>query len=145
MKFRYESETPFSQPTLLCTVSTWPPGRVRERVAIPAVVDTGADLTLFPDSLRRNWNIESVGIEEIMLPDLKEIETELFSMVVQLPGWKPVAILAGVHPGANVLMGQDILQHGTLIANGVRQEFELIWGDGSLAGRLGRLLRSSQR
>jgi len=119
---RYPYDESYEPPAAVLPLRASAPGRLDEGTLIPALVDTGADMTVLPEAM----------IRQLRLPPVGQVEAHGFrgalqSLIVyaaelQVEG---TTVLCEVLAGNEALLGRDILGRCVLVLDGPRKKVEL--------------------
>lgn len=97
------------------------PGTVG-KAAAPALVDTGAELTVIPDRLARSLRLPMVNEMTVRgVTGAKRVR--IYGAEVEIGGARLSIEVAGV--GTQTLLGRDVLNRWTLVLRGPAQTLEL--------------------
>ena len=114
----------------------WPPApivsvtltgvvKTRPKVTVEAMIDTGADITAVPETLRDRLNLYRLG--RLQLEDVRGVRELVYTYEVRLGlnEEKPIEMEVVLAPFSFVVLGRDWLQNHYLLLNGPEQRFLL--------------------
>lgn len=107
-------------PIKVCTAGT------TEKTECRAKVDTGADISVLPESIRRELRLPPRGFAQvrgIMDKKLKTVPT--YSIIVYIAESRPVEVEVISAMRRDFLMGRDVLNRFVLFADGPGLSFDL--------------------
>lgn len=115
----------FEPPAAVLPVMLTGVVHIRPRENAQAIIDTGADVTAVPSSLKDRLKLYRFG--QLQLEDARGIKEPAYTYEVQLAvaGLSPTVLEVVLAPFAFVVLGRDWLQDYYLLLNGPEQQFLL--------------------
>lgn len=92
----------------------------------PALVDTGADITVLPASIIQELGL--LEVDELEVQGYDQVEPSLtlaYSAVITVPVLGNVTLKVVGHDNAYALLGRDVLNNLVLLLDGPQKEFEI--------------------
>ncbi|HUO11002.1 MAG TPA: hypothetical protein VM008_22065 [Phycisphaerae bacterium] len=96
------------------------------RIRLPAKIDTGADITVVPDTAVDSLRLVEYGSRIVHVVNHAPYEAPTYRADVDVEGIQFKSLQVVGHHKPYVLIGRDILNQLKLIADGPNETFELI-------------------
>lgn len=93
-------------------------------VSLMALVDTGADITVIPQTVARRLRLPAIGSLLVRGVGGTARPTPVYSAVVELVGVREVIEVLAL--GEEPLVGRDLLNRWTLVLRGPQRELEVL-------------------
>jgi predicted aspartyl protease len=118
-------DTEFDPPAIILTVAVAGFAHRRPRIELPALIDTGADITAIPESLAERLRLYPIG--RLQLEDASAVKTPVFTFeahlaMIEEPEIKMEVVLT---PYPFVILGRDWLRNYYLYLDGPSEQFQL--------------------
>lgn len=117
--------TQFDPPAIVLPVTIAGVVHLRPRIELPALIDTGADVTAVPESLVERLKLYPVG--RLQLEDANAVKTPVFTyeanMVMAGEPVKKMEVLVTPYPF--VILGRDWLNDYYVLLDGPNQQFQI--------------------
>ncbi|HIE27127.1 TPA: hypothetical protein EYP66_07565 [Candidatus Poribacteria bacterium] len=123
LTFRYSrGEYP---PAPYITLEITPSGRRRKPIRRRAKLDTGASLTVIPDTLPGRWRIDSVGTATLRAYNGQKSRRPVYVVDVIIGSKRFQDVSVTVAPRRNILLGRDILNQLRITLDGPLQIIDI--------------------
>ncbi len=123
LTFRYNrGESP---PAPYITLEIAPSERSRKPVRRRAKLDSGASLTVIPDSLPRRWRVPIVGFVTIRAYNGQKSLRTVYLVDIIIGSKRFQDVRVTIAPRRNILLGRDILNQLRVTLDGPRQIIEI--------------------
>jgi hypothetical protein len=115
----------FDPPAIVLSVTVTGVVRRRPRSDIPALMDTGADITAVPEALVDRLRLYPIG--RLNLEDANAFKTPVYTydVFLSLPGEPAKKLEVILTPYPFVILGRDWLQGYYVFLDGPGQQFQL--------------------
>ncbi len=118
-------DTQFDPPAIVLTLTVVGVVHRRPRIEVPALIDTGADVTAVPESLVERLKLYPVG--RLQLEDANAVKTPVFTYEANLAmaeeEVKKMEVVVTPYPF--VILGRDWLSEYYLLLDGPGQQYEI--------------------
>ena len=112
-------------PALVLPIRVAGAVHARPRITVPALIDTGADLTAVPHTLKERLNLYVFGRIQVEGVQAQPASVSTYEVHLALEGSSPVLLEAILTPYPFAILGRDWLQNYYLLLNGPEQHFQL--------------------
>ncbi|MDQ7843599.1 MAG: retroviral-like aspartic protease family protein [Armatimonadota bacterium] len=112
-RFPYDLSRHPSIPVLPVRVGA---GQGRGSSAVPAIVDTGADITVIPERLARNLRLAATGEVRIRGATGDSVRVPLYAATLSVAGSDITLPVVGL--GREAILGRDIINRWTVVLRG---------------------------
>jgi len=123
LTFRYNRGE--STPAPYITLEITPSGRRRKPIRRRAKLDTGASLTVIPESLPRQWRIPFIGTATLRAYNGQRSTRPVYVVDIIIGSKRFQDVWVTVAPRRNILLGRDILNQLRITLNGPRQIIDI--------------------
>lgn len=118
-------DTQFDPPAIVIPVTITGVFHDRPRIEMPALIDTGADVTAVPESLVERLKLYPIG--RLRLEDARAVKTVVFTYeatvaAIEEPARKTEVV---VTPYPFVILGRDWLSEYYILLDGPAQQFQI--------------------
>jgi predicted aspartyl protease len=115
----------FEPPALILSVTLAGVVRPRPKVSVQALIDTGADITAIPATLKDKLKLYSFS--QLQLEDARGVKepVDTFEAHLSVAGLTPIIVEVVLAPFPFVILGRDWLKNHYLLLNGPEQQFLL--------------------
>jgi predicted aspartyl protease len=122
MTERFDYDLSKDPPAPMLPLLVGRPG-VRPAISVVALVDSGADATVIPQSVARRLRLPVIGTIRVRGVGGASRQAPLYSAVIQVAGTsEPVEVLA---LGDEILVGRDLLNRWTVALRGPERRLEV--------------------
>ncbi len=122
MSERFDYDTARDPPAPILPLLVGRPG-LPPTISLVALVDTGADATVIPQSVARRLRLPAIGSILVRGVGGMTRQVPLYSAVIELAGTRDqVEVLA---LGEEALVGRDLLNRWTVTLHGPQQQLEV--------------------
>ncbi|MBC8228660.1 retroviral-like aspartic protease family protein [bacterium] len=121
--FRYNKSERPSAPYIVLEIA--PAGRRRKPTRRRAKLDSGASLTVIPESLIRRWRIRSSGAIRVRAYNGQESVRPIYSVDIIIGSRRFQDIEVTIAPRRNILLGRDIMNKLRITLDGTQERVEI--------------------
>jgi predicted aspartyl protease len=90
-----------------------------------AEIDTGADISVIPDSLAADLQLKAKGPVIMLSYDKDPVERSTYLVDLEILGYKLRSVRVARAPRDTILLGRDVLKHFVITLDGKAQTFEM--------------------
>ncbi len=123
MSLRYPYDSSSEPPAPVVPVRIAAPGRPEHGIAVPALVDSGADLTVVPVSVAAVADLTPIGRVNVEGVAGTVARAAVYAAEIEINGVREIAEVIAL--GGQTLLGRNLLNRWVLVLDGPRLRLEM--------------------